>query len=278
LNDAIELIQVLCELYDVNLPYKVIADLIEYTLRGSITKITNCYLLDKEADIKTVLEQGNTRKVIDVTKEMKKVFSEHWEHKQLFIGNTTFNKVLNKKYLKKSHKLLICYKHLSKGYYRVLEYDGKGILVNILNTEERIELSKEEFIDRMKSISLLMEAMRIQVSLNNVFVSKTIKNLKVSYSGIYKLKVNFAEELSECCYTLEDNLVTIKLPPVHTEDTLLEIQSRIVDEVRKLEESKELNLELNFDKDHSLQFFNDNISLNIYSRLGVRVIMNIGTQ
>ena len=296
LDDVIELVQVLCELHNVKLSPKAIANLTEYTLRGSISEITNCYLITQGIDIETVLEQKNTKEVRDVSKEIQKTFSDHWEvygHKQAFISNISLGKILNKKYPKKPYRLLICYRYLGNRYYKVLEYDKRGILINrkvndlladnISFIGERINLSKEEFIDKMKNISLLIEPMIMNVSLNNVLVDKTEKKLKVKYleNETCKLEVIFIKPSNRPHNSPKKNLYTIEIPLVHTEDLLLEIQSRIVNEVRKLKESKEYGIELESNVnylDYSLQFFYDNTPLDDHSRLGVRVIINIGTQ
>jgi len=226
LDDIIELIQLLCELYLVYIPPEDIPHLTEQIMtKGGINRITRSYLVsanistpEKITNVlmnKNLKKEGDTADAIDVTRQVQAAFADHWEtwgHKQLFTEDSS-SFCLNLKEILKGfstrpknngpYRLIICYRHNGENFYKVLDYDRKERLKAIEETKEegersgvtnflvfcknnfsfvgeKIKMSEDEFLYRMKKFPVLTELMRLHLgSSATELVAKKSTNCKV---------------------------------------------------------------------------------------------------
>lgn len=210
---------------------------------------------------------------VDVTEKVQQISVGYWKirgHKQVGEGGSgllweSLSGVLgeHKEYPKEPgpYSLVVCYKRGGEEYYKILKYDPMGLLAKHNTSSEnklgdlfesscnsisfagaRIEMDKNEFIARMKKIPLLAERMQMQISIDSALEPKTRKNFKVKVRNAFcKIEVIFHSRIEEMQldYDLKDprkGKYAIAVPCAYNEDTLLEIQGRVVAAISKLEE------------------------------------------
>jgi len=329
LEDVIELMQLLYELHLVYLPPECIPHLTEQVMTdGGINRITDAYLLTQDANTSDILMRAkfkgslDSNEAIRVTENVQTAFAKYWElwgHKQVFASDPnsfcgTLTTVLGgykgKPKNPGPYKLIICYRHQGGGYYKVLEYDKKEKLVlatkdsNEINTlllsnrdslcfvGQKLTMTKEEFIERIKRAPLLSELMRLQLSLSSSFVDrhKTKLLVNLAYKDKCVAMIRFSSEdedenlqATKTVYKFdsEKNVYDITLPCVNQEDLLAEVKGQIFNVINDMVKDE---LETNLDREippaldpntylnHALQFFSNDKPLDDYSKVEMLVV------
>jgi len=331
LEDIIELIQLLCELHLVYIPPEYIPHLAEQVMsNGGINRITNAYLLSNDANVSEILKDMHLKggasniKAIRVTEKVQDAFARYWElwgHKQVFASDPnsfcgSLNTVLGGfKARPKNpgpYKLIICYKHNGQGFYKELNYDENEKLIigistpseltsllvanrnNLSFVGERLKMTRESFISRIKKLPLLTELMRLHISLHGIFTPKNRTELSVMLMHgkrcaalvTFNPKKSFQKNVSSVTpgytetpifrFNNSENRYDIIMEYVYEEDLLAEVKGRIlsainvmVNEILKANPKETIPEALNPQQylTHALQFFSQNGPLDDYIRL-----------
>lgn len=289
------------------------------TLPKSSRKCIGIYLIEITCYRKG---PGNSDQAVIVTQKVQEAFSRDWEiwgHKQIFAGDPSsfcgrLDRVLGGYKLRPKkggpYKLVICYKHGGHEFYKEFDYNEKEELVlpstpssdkrgllsansnNLTFVGEKINMTKDEFIERIKKLPLLAELMRVHISQHATILPKSTRELVVvlKHEKRCVIQVEFslpAEkkdletpgislEKPKYNHNSEDNRWDMQLQCLSNEDLLAEVKSRILEAINVMvseiafSNPEDRILELlkpEIFLNHSLQFYDSNGALDDYKRL-----------
>ena len=239
---------------------------------------------------------------VDVTTQVQDAFKTYWEswgHKQAMASHpnsfcSSLKRAVNGDTKRPTnggpYKLVICYKYHGRRFYRELIYDKddkleieeyKGNKVssddihgflrenrfNICFVGEKLTMTKEEFIERMKRIPLLTEFMRLHISVNSSIAPIRQAQLTVHLFKEDKCTatINFCLDngrTSKPKYNSEKKRFILDLPKIHDKNILIEIKEIIFSSMEDLSNdpnSENIEAFIQFDpvqySSHELQFF-----------------------
>lgn len=303
--------------------------------KGGINRITSSYLVSANISTpeqiakilmnKNLKRAGDTEDVVNVTRQVQATFDEHWqtwEHKQVFTEDSSSFCSSLKEILKGSsarprkpgpYRLIICYRHNGENFYKVLDYDKNERLRsqkderrtitdlllycknNFCFVGERIKMSCDEFILRIKQFPMLTELMRLHLATNaSVSVIKESTRFKVSvmkdessvavvtFIPAEERKDDFGEEDLDATgikYDFSRSPCAITVEGANKDCLAIEVKEKVIRSINEAVVNATENFKLAKIPDelyskylnHSLQLFCDGVAIDDFTRLSLDV-------
>jgi hypothetical protein len=302
--------------------------------KGGINRITNSYLVSANVSTpesitkvlmsKNLKKEGNTADVIDVTIQVQATFAEHWEtweHKQVFTEDPSSFCFNLKEILKGSsarpknsgpYRLIICYRHNGENFYKVLDYDERERLKvpkeatnemtdlmiycknNFSFVGQRIKMSRDEFLYRMKKFPMLTELMRLHLASSaavpvakestscKVYIMKGNERVAVVNFNKEDRNDDFGEEEQKYNFDVTPCIINTKV--TYKDCLALEIKDRIIASIEEAiedvsENYRSIKIPDGLDHknlNHSLKLFCDGKLIDDFDnfKLDVRTLVN----